>query len=272
MSDPRKMHPTDPLWLKVAFGELGVRETPGREDTPRIIQYLKTVRGITDLRDEVPWCSAAHNWVYKTCKLPTTDNPLARSWLNWGRKLNKPVRGCTVVSERGSESWMGHVNHFLSYDPNKTDHYLGLGGNQNDGWTIGSFPFQKVLGYRWPLEKENTEVYGEPRGGDIDMTPIPEFTDVDHKVKAEQPWYIKLWLFLDGKKTLIGTSMLALAQVFEDPQVKTLMIAIGSLFTAGGSIHKADKKTKEKTGKGFWQLVIDLLRALINQIKNKRKG
>lgn len=135
-------------WLKIARKELGVKETPGAGDTPRIVEYLKsTTLGRSDNEnDETPWCSAFVNWVLKQAGVePRTNSAWARSWLNWGVATDEPVPGTIVVFSRGSNA--GHVGFYLNEDD---DRIHVLGGNQGNAVTIAFFPKANLLGYREP--------------------------------------------------------------------------------------------------------------------------
>lgn len=97
-------------WLKIARKELGVRETSGSGDNPRIVEYLKsTTLGQPDNEnDETPWCSAFVNWVLKQAGVePRTNLTWARSWLIWGVATKEPIPVTIVLFSRGQNA--GHV-------------------------------------------------------------------------------------------------------------------------------------------------------------------
>jgi uncharacterized protein (TIGR02594 family) len=135
-------------WLKIARQELGVKETPGSGDNPRVVEYLKsTTLGRPDNEnDETPWCSAFTNWVLKQAGVePRTNSAWARSWLNWGVATNDPIPGTIVVFSRSQNA--GHVGFYLAED---ADSIQLLGGNQGNAVTIAWFPKANLLGYRDP--------------------------------------------------------------------------------------------------------------------------
>jgi len=73
----------------------------------------------------------------------------ARSWLSWGRKLEKPTIGCVVVFWRGKrDGWQGHVGFYAGRARNGD--ILVLGGNQGDSVSIRPYSADRLLGYRWP--------------------------------------------------------------------------------------------------------------------------
>lgn len=138
--------PTDPEWLKIAFAEVGVRETPGSRSTPRVVEYLKTVGHSSDA---VAWCSAFVNWVFRQIGTKGTGSAMARSWQSWGERLKTPRRGCVVVFWRSSrKGTLGHVGFYLGTDRGMI---RVLGGNQTNAVTADSlYSPDRVLAYVWP--------------------------------------------------------------------------------------------------------------------------
>jgi len=140
-----KVSASDPPWLAVALGEIGVREIAGPKHNPRIIEY----HACTDLRatdDETPWCSSQENWVFQQVGIAGTGSAQARSWEKWGDET-KPRRGAVVVLKRGTKEWQGHVGTLLSWG----DDYVELvSGNIDNGTRISRFPRSDVISMRWP--------------------------------------------------------------------------------------------------------------------------
>jgi uncharacterized protein (TIGR02594 family) len=137
----------DPPWLKAAYGEVGIKEAAGPLDNPRVIAYhmSTTLDKAAAQKDETPWCSSFTNWCMEQAGYRGTDSAWARSWLQWGRPLEVPQRGCVVVFSRGTSS--GHVAFFIKeVGPN----ILCLGGNQSDSVCEALYPKHRLLGYRWP--------------------------------------------------------------------------------------------------------------------------
>jgi uncharacterized protein (TIGR02594 family) len=148
---------TEPKWLTIARGELGVREysafrpgPAGVSSNPRIEEYQRAANGRED--DDVPWCSSFVCWCMEQAGLPGTGRGAARSWLRWGVSLSVPVPGCVVVLWRESrESYKGHVGIYERPGP-MPDSVVLLGGNQANAVRTASFPTSRVLAYRWPSE------------------------------------------------------------------------------------------------------------------------
>ncbi|MBK8824442.1 MAG: TIGR02594 family protein [Anaerolineales bacterium] len=95
-------------WMAVAEQEIGVGETPGHESNPRVVEYLHATTNLSELNmsnDAVSWCSAFVNWCLKQTGYERTKNALARSWLDWGEKIDTPRRGCIVIFSRDEGLW-----------------------------------------------------------------------------------------------------------------------------------------------------------------------
>jgi len=130
------------LFYKKASEEIGEKEFIGLKNNQRILDY----HAATDLnsnQDATPWCSSFVCWVIEQCGVRSTRDAWARSYLNWGKKLKEPVKGCIVVMKRGSDS--GHVGFFHDQDE---DYIYILGGNQNDSVCIKAYQKTNFLGFR----------------------------------------------------------------------------------------------------------------------------
>lgn len=149
---PPPTEPAVPPWLTIARREIGVKERAGKDDHPRIVEYLRTVIRLDNVHDEIPWCSAFANWCMAQAKVDGTGSAAARSWLRWGASLKEPKPGCVVVCWRGSpaDHVHGHVGFFDHLDLKRRLIYL-LGGNQGNQVGVAPRPLEQVLGYRWPL-------------------------------------------------------------------------------------------------------------------------
>lgn len=137
----------EPAWLSLAKREIGVSEIVGAETNPRIAEYHK----FTSLKassDEVPWCSSFACWVMEVSGIPSPKSARARSWLDWGVKIDKPTLGCLVVLTRGNSTETGHVGFYVGESPGFISM---LGGNQSNRVCVQDFPKVMVIGYRMPL-------------------------------------------------------------------------------------------------------------------------
>ena len=135
-----------PEWLDAARREIGVKEYPGAQHNPRIQQYAKKTT-LAAPADEVPWCSSFVNWCLAEAGIQGTRSAAARSWLDWGVDLKKPVTGCVTVFSRGSNPTSGHVAFYVA---SKGAFYDVLGGNQSNQVKVASYPSARRLGFRWP--------------------------------------------------------------------------------------------------------------------------
>jgi len=136
----------EPLWLTEARKYIGVREIPGVNHHPLIVQMWKTIKrgGIRD--DETPWCAAYVGFCLENVGIVSSRFESARSYMTWGRALDRPVHGCIVVFTRAGG---GHVGFLVGMDRNGD--LLILGGNQGNAVNVRAFPKDRVTGYRWPL-------------------------------------------------------------------------------------------------------------------------
>lgn len=145
-------------WLAIASREIGVFEIPGKEHNPRILEYLQTITNIGDTwksADETPWCSAFVNWCVEKAGYVGTRSAISASWLTWGRKIDKPIKGCITIFSR--ENRGGHVGFYWDETPTMTETYIQiLGGNQENleteigGVNLKYYRKSRLLGYRIP--------------------------------------------------------------------------------------------------------------------------
>lgn len=136
----------EPMWLTEARRHVGVREIPGVNHHPLIVQMWRAIKrgGIKD--DETPWCAAFVGFCLENVGIVSTRFESARSYLTWGRSLRTPVPGCIVVLTREGGGHVGFVTGVKS-----DGRLLVLGGNQGNEVNIRAFPRERASGYRWPL-------------------------------------------------------------------------------------------------------------------------
>lgn len=135
---------------EVAVKELGVHETQGSEATERIVEYASHT-SLKSTSDEVPWCSSFANFAVNKAGFKGTNSAAARSWLDWGCVLDKPIVGCIVIFERkdGSNPNAAHVA-ICDHADISNGIVRVIGGNQSDSVSIARYPVSKVLNYRAP--------------------------------------------------------------------------------------------------------------------------
>jgi uncharacterized protein (TIGR02594 family) len=135
----------EPAWLEYARKFLGLREIPGIESNPVIVNWLIKLRAWWR-DDSTPWCGLFVAVCISESGIALPKHWYrARDWLNWGQPLSFPVVGAVVVYERKGG---GHVGFIVGKDQNGD--LMTLGGNQGDRVSIAPFSRDRVLGYRWP--------------------------------------------------------------------------------------------------------------------------
>jgi uncharacterized protein (TIGR02594 family) len=132
-------------WMPLALGELGVKELEGMANNPRVLEYLRSTELDHELasEDSTPWCSGLVNWCVEHAGFAGTNSAAAKSWLDWGRPITTPRRGCITVLSRGRAG--GHVGFFIESTPSAL---RLLGGNQSNEVSIAGFDKERLLGYR----------------------------------------------------------------------------------------------------------------------------
>jgi uncharacterized protein (TIGR02594 family) len=131
-------------WISVALNEVGQRE---RQNNPRVIQYVATVRDPKGVRDDrIDWASHFVEWSMNQAgiKGPKSEDPFA--WLNWGRSISKPEIGSVVVFEIPPSGYR-HVGFVVGESRGEL---IVLGGNQDDSVSVKPFYLKDAKGYRLP--------------------------------------------------------------------------------------------------------------------------
>lgn len=145
-------------WMDAAWSHVGVRETKGKAATPAIVAMYADAGHAEVTSDEVPWCAAFVGSCLKGAGLPNTGSLLARSYLDYGTKLDEPKVGCIAIFKRGAPP-SGHVAFVTGWG---SGNIRVLGGNQGDAVSEANYRESDVLGYRWPPVKAAVAVV-EPK-------------------------------------------------------------------------------------------------------------
>jgi uncharacterized protein (TIGR02594 family) len=139
-----------PLWLQFAFNQLSQKEIAGEKHNQNILRYISSIESNippSALTDEIPWVSSFVNWAIERARIVGTNHGDARSWLAWGRGINKPKPGAIAIFKMDNHPEEGYVGFFLS----ETPHYIiVLGGDFGNAVRIISMKKSNLLGYRWP--------------------------------------------------------------------------------------------------------------------------
>lgn len=141
----------EPVWLRRARLELGVKEIKGSQHSVRVLSYWELAK-LWFKDDETPWCAGFVCAMLEDSGIRSTRSGMAKSFANsqYFKKLDKFVVGCIVVFWRISPTnGSGHVTFGVSQDAQ--GNIRGLGGNQSDAVTIASFDDDRLVGFYWPI-------------------------------------------------------------------------------------------------------------------------
>lgn len=136
-------------WMETAWSHIGLHETAGSKATAEIVGMYAKAGHPEVTSDEVPWCAAFVGACLKDAGLPNTGSLLARSYLDYGTKIEDPRVGCIAVFRRGAPP-SGHVAFVTGWG---AGHVRVIGGNQGDAVSEANYRESDVLGYRWPPEQ-----------------------------------------------------------------------------------------------------------------------
>lgn len=141
------------LWLDLAKKELGVSETPGSDNNPKILKYFQEA-GHPEVKTEgEAWCAAFVGSMLHRAGIKPSGSLMARSYLKWG-KATTVQPGAVAVFWRGSPAAStGHVGFLISATSSEV---TIIGGNQGAHGVVSieSFPRARLLGIRWPTEEQ----------------------------------------------------------------------------------------------------------------------
>ena len=136
-----------PPWLALARADLGTREGAGKANNPDVLEYFRDA-GFPGIReDSVAWCAAFVGAMLERSGHKPSGNLAARSYEAWGVGLREPALGAIATKKRGGSTWQGHV--FFVVGANR-ESVFGLGGNQDDAVTVGTFKRSEITAFRWP--------------------------------------------------------------------------------------------------------------------------
>lgn len=137
-----------PLWLSIAFKEVGQKEIPGPKHNPRILEYIASVdSAVASYGDEFAWSSFFVNWALTQAQVPGTKSGLGQLWLTWGVALETPRPGAVAVFSHAGQPIAAHACFYVG---ETGDQVLCLSGNVANSVQISAIPKSGLLGYRWP--------------------------------------------------------------------------------------------------------------------------
>lgn len=146
---------------------VGEKETPGQASNPMIEAHFAKA-GFPGMKDDVPWCAAFIGSVLAECGLKPSGSLMARSYVNWGRKISQQDAqiGDIGVIPRGKPP-SGHVFFIAGF---QGANVLALGGNQSDSVSIKSIPMSSLIAIRRadPIETQGQQILRKgSRGPDV---------------------------------------------------------------------------------------------------------
>lgn len=143
---------TRPAWIRAAQGEIGVKETNGAANNPRVMEYIRTCTAQYDAKKRqawenmgdsgVEWCACFVNWCLLQAGITGLNTAWAPSWFGWGRRIYGPERGAIVCFKW---SWLNSpytVDHIAFCDVVNGE-FRTLGGNQGTTGIVSSVPFNR---------------------------------------------------------------------------------------------------------------------------------
>lgn len=135
----------EPPWVVEARRLLGIKEIKGPLHQEEILQLWVDSKLSGIKNDEVPWCAAFTNACLERAGIRSPRKDSAKSYLDWGLKLDHPEPGCIAVFSRAGGN---HVAFAIARDGGGD--LVCIGGNQSDAVNISTFDRSRVIGYRWP--------------------------------------------------------------------------------------------------------------------------
>jgi len=147
---PKPPEESETPWMDIAKHELGISEIMGSKNNPRILEYHDATSLKAD-DDETPWCASFVSWVLRNSGYTDTNSAGAAKYLNYGVKLTYPKYGCIVIYKRTGG------NHVHFYDHEDAQRIYGIGGNQDNEVNIKGYQKSNVLGYVWPIKKQQKQ-------------------------------------------------------------------------------------------------------------------
>lgn len=146
---------TEHPWLDIALTQVGQKEVRGKAANAAIIEKFAKVGHDEIDSDEVAWCAVQVGacLVDAGYSIPPREvNMMARSYLNYGLKLDAPKPGCICVMPRGKPPF-GHVGIVKDVDIDAGTMTL-VEGNLSNQVKVVERKISEALpnGFRWPVK------------------------------------------------------------------------------------------------------------------------
>lgn len=201
-------------WMKIAWAQVGVHETPGPAATAEIVAFFRDAGFPQVVSDETAWCAAFVGACLERAGIRCTHSLMARSYEAFGTAVEDPRIGAIAVFRRTSDPAFGHVGFVAGWTDTSI---LVLGGNQADAVNTKHFPRADLVALRWPggavspaqLAKRGSRIVkganenkadGAKASGSIagaEMIPEPPAGGLE--------WLQKIGSQLDGLQGVFGT-------------------------------------------------------------------
>lgn len=128
---------------------VGTAEVAGHLSNPEIDAMFRDV-GHPQYRDDTAWCAAFVGAMLERSGIKSTRKLTARSYQNWGTPVSveRIQPGDIIVTPRGREAWMGHVE--IAEEAPDRGRVLCIGGNESDAVRRGYTDLDKIIAARRP--------------------------------------------------------------------------------------------------------------------------
>lgn len=139
----------EPIWLSVARCLVGLREIPGPQSNPIILNWARDIGAPAWYHDDdQAWCAVGLNRLLMACQLPMVGTGFAllraKSFEVYGIAMAKAALGAIMVFSRPEG---GHVGLYLGERP---DAYFIWGANQGNAISLAWIAKDRLTAIRWP--------------------------------------------------------------------------------------------------------------------------
>ena len=154
---------SDPPWMRVARSQLGIAQY-SEGHNPEVLKFHATgwtVFNRLSTVDTVDWCNHFVDWCLEQSGLNSMGSIKAASQQWQGRKTEPRYGAIVMISPDpgGDEfnnnpltalSGISHVAFYAGDDPDNSENFMMLGGNQSNRVTLTSRPKSRIVDLRWP--------------------------------------------------------------------------------------------------------------------------
>lgn len=140
----------EPIWLSVARLLVGIREIPGPQSNPVILNWARYIGAPAWYHDDdQAWCTVSMNALLKGCQRPMAGTGYAllraKTFESYGQQLLEPALGAILVFSRDLG---GHVGLYLG---ETETHFFVWGANQGNAVSMAWIEKGRLTAIRWPL-------------------------------------------------------------------------------------------------------------------------